>query len=185
MMRLACFLTALLLAAPVLAADDADEHAGHHPAAAAEDGSGQRDHKVGSATHLQKNMQTMQDLMAKIRETTDVAEKKRLLGVHMLAMQEQIKTIRAVYARAGGHEHGDAGKADGAKDKGEGARGTRGRRAKGGEGKQGGMMGERGMMGGGMMKKMHKQMEQRMDALEQLLQQFIEHEAAEEDVKGE
>ena len=47
-------------------------------------------------------------------------------------------------------------------------------------------MGERGMMGGGMMmKKMHKQMEQRMDALEQLLQQLIEHEAAEENVKGE
>ena len=176
MTRLACFLAALLLAAPVLAAEDADEHAGHHPPAAAEDGPGQSDHKTGSATHLQKNMQTMQDLMAKIRETTDPAEKKRLLGVHMLAMQEQIKTIRAVYAEAGGHEHGDGGKGEGGKD-GEG---------KAGEGKQGGMMGEKGMMGGGMMmKKMHKQMEQRMDALEQLTEQLIEHEAAEDGVKGE
>jgi hypothetical protein len=181
MMRLACFLTALLLSAPILAADDADEHAGHHPPAAAEDGSGQPDHKVGSATHLQKNMQTMQDLMAKIRETTDAAEKKRLLGVHMLAMQEQIKTIRSVYAKAGGHEHGDEGKADAGKaDAGKADAG------KDGKGKQGGMMGEGGMMGGGMMmKKMHKQMEQRMDAVEQLLQQFIEHEAVEEDAKGE
>ena len=183
MTRLACFLAALLLAAPVLAAEDADEHAGHHAPGAAEAGPGQGDHKVASATHLQKNMQTMQDLMAKIRETTDPAEKKRLLGVHMLAMQEQIKTIRSVYATGGGHEHADEGKADAGK--GEAGKDGEG---KGGEGKQGGMMGEKkgmmgekGMMGGGMMmKKMHKEMEQRMDALEQLLQQFIEHEAVEQ-----
>ena len=120
----------------------------------------------------------MQDLMAKIRETTDPAEKKRLLGVHMLAMKEQIKTIRSVYATTGGHEHGDEGKGDAGKaDMGKGDGG------KGDGGKQGGMgmMGEKGMMGGGMMmKKMHKEMEQRMDALEQLLQQFIEHEAVEQ-----
>ena len=171
------------LAAPVLAAEDADEHAGHHPPAAAEDSPGAGDHKAGSVTHLQQNMQTMQDLMAKIRETTDPAEKKRLLGVHMLAMQEQIKTIRAVYARAGGQERGDGGKGEGGKDgQGKGGEGKQG----GMMGEKGGMMGEKGMMGGGMMmKKMHKQMEQRMDALEQLLQQFIEHEAVEDGVESE
>ena len=112
MMRLACLLTALLLAAPVLAADDADEHASHHPAPAADDGAGQRDNKAGPANRLQKNMQAMEDLMVKIRETADAAEKKRLLGLHMQAMQEQIRTIRTAYAKSGGHEHGDAGKAD-------------------------------------------------------------------------
>ena len=181
LMRLACLLTALLLAAPVFAADDADEHASHHPAAAADDGAGQRDSKADPAVRLQKNMQAMEVLMAKIRETADAAEKKRLLGLHMQAMQEQIQTIRTVNAKSGAHEHGEAGKADGGKESEH-----KDSDGKGGDSKQGGMMGERGMMGGGMMmKKMHKQMEQRMDALEQLLQQLIEHEAAEENVKGE
>ena len=39
---------------------------------------------------------TMRELMAKIQEATDPAEKKRLLGVHMLGMQEQIKAVRAI-----------------------------------------------------------------------------------------
>jgi hypothetical protein len=164
MTRLFCLLATLLLAVPALAAEDADAHAGHHPPAATEDASGQPDHDVVSAAHLGQNMETMRDVMAKIRQTADPAERKRLLGVHMLAMEEQIKVIRAVYANAGGHEHGAAGesKERGAKDKDKG------------------MMGKETMGAGMMMKKMHKQMEQRMDALEQLLQQFIEHEAVEE-----
>ena len=104
-----------LAGSSALSAEDVDEHAGHQPP---------KEHEVTSQTHLQKNMQTMRELMAKIQEATDAAEKKRLLGVHMLAMQEQIKALRAMSATGGEHDHsgGDA------------------------EGKQGGMMGKGGMM---------------------------------------
>jgi Ni/Co efflux regulator RcnB len=134
-----------------------DEHAGHHPAAA--QASGQPSHDP--AEHLRANMKTMQDVMARIRDTADPAEKKRLLRVHMLAMQEQIRTMRAPAPDA--HDHG--GEAQG----------------KGGEAKKDGGMGmmKGEMMGGGMMK-MHKKVDQRLDALEGLIEQLIEHEAAED-----
>jgi hypothetical protein len=150
-----------LAGSPALGAEDADEHAGHHPPAAAAGGDAQppKQHEVTSQTHLQKNMQTMRELMAKIQEATDPAEKKRLLGVHMLAMQEQIKALRAMSAADDEHEHsgGDS------------------------EGKQGGMMGKGGMI----MKKMHEKTEQRIDALEQLMEQVIEHEAVQESLQDE
>ncbi len=173
MMHTACLIAALLLAAPVLAAEEADEHAGHRPPAAAAAEGPVQGGRTDAAAQLQKNMQAMQGLMATIRASTDPAEKRRLLGTHMLAMEEQIKAIRALYAKSGGHDHaaGDRAKEDKDQD--------------GAEGKQGGMMDEEKMgaammKNGMMMKKMHRQMEQRMDAVEQLLEQFIEHEAVED-----
>jgi hypothetical protein len=156
MTRLVCLFAALLLAAPVLAADEPDEHAGHHPPAApAAEAPAQAD-RPDAAAQLQKGMQAMQDLMAKIRTTTDPAEKKRLLVAHMRAMEEQARSIRALYAKAGAHDH-----------------------ASGDQRKEG-----KGSAEGGM-KKMHKQMEQRMEAVEQLLEQFIQHEAVEEEVEDD
>jgi hypothetical protein len=110
-------------------------------------------------------MKTMQDVMARIRDTADPAEKKRLLRVHMLAMQEQIRTMRSASPAA--HDHGGAGAAKDGSGEGEGSDST----------KDEGMMG--GMMKGGMMK-MHKQVAGRLDAIEELLGQLIEHEAAED-----
>jgi hypothetical protein len=163
---LLALLTASLLAAPIARAehDDADktDHAAHHPEAA--EGTAAKRHDP--AQHLRENMKTMQDVMARVRQSNDPEEKKRLLRVHMLAMQEQIRTMRA--AGAGGHDHSEGG---GAKE-GQAAEAPAG---KGGDAKKG------GMMGGGMMK-MHKKMEQRLEALEQLLEQLIEHEAAEDDL---
>jgi hypothetical protein len=171
MTRIACLLAAALVLAgsPALGADDdADEHAGHHPPAAAAGEAAQpaKQHEVTSPSHLQKNMETMREVMGRIRETTDPAEKRRLLGVHMLAMQEQIKSIRAMSARGGGHDH-SAGGGDGKQS---------GKTGEGGTG-MGGMMGKGGMM------KMHKQTEQRIDALEQLMEQVIEHEAVEQSLE--
>jgi hypothetical protein len=160
-------LSAALLAAPAARAaqaNDDDSPAAHQHGT--DEGSGQQAHDP--ARHLQLNMKTMHDVMARIRDATDPEEKRRLLKVHMLAMQEQIRTIRT--ASAGGHDHaGEAGEGKG----GEG---------KGGDAKDGGMK-KGGMMGGGMMK-MHKKMEQRTEALEQLLEQLIEHEAAEDGLQS-
>jgi hypothetical protein len=177
---LVAFLTALVLGMPAArAANDEDEngdeeeHAAHqHGTAAGGEASGQKGHNP--AKHLQMNMKTMQEVMTKIGETTDPAEKKRLLRVHMLAMQEHIKTMRSISADqqpgsgSSAHDHGDQG-------------------TKGGDSKKGGVMGG-GMMGGGMMgggmMKMHKKVEQRLDAIEQLLEQLIEHGAAEDTLEG-
>ena len=137
-----------------------EDHAAHHA------GNGQTaGHETDDpGEHLRANMKAMQDVMARVRDTTDAAEKRRLLRVHMLAMQEQIRTIRSAGSAA--HDHGNQGD------------------AKGSEGKGGDAKKDSGMMGGGMMKggmmKMHKKVEQRLDSLEGLLEQLIEHEAAED-----
>jgi len=172
MNRLLCMLAAIVLStSAALAADDdeADEHAGHHPSAEAAEavdapGADEHEHAVMSATHLQQNMKMMQELMAKIRETTDPEEKKRLLKAHMLAMQEQIKVMRAMAAMHAGPHHRQHGKGGDMMMKGS-------------------MMGE-GMMGGGMMMKQHRMMQRRMDAMEQLMEQLIEHEGVESQLEG-
>jgi hypothetical protein len=51
------------------------------------------------------------------------------------------------------------------------------------EGKKGGMGKEGGMMMRGGMMSMHKQVEQRLDLLERLLEQIIEHESVEATVR--
>jgi hypothetical protein len=40
------------------------------------------------------------------------------------------------------------------------------------------------MMRGGIMMKMHKRMQERMDAMQKMMEQIIEHEAMEHDMKG-
>jgi hypothetical protein len=159
-------LAALIVAVPGVRAEQdqqekEEEHAGHHQSDAQSPGTG--DHSP--VEHLRANMKAMQDIMARIRDTADPAEKRRLLRVHMLAMQEQIRTMRSATPAA--HDHGGDG---GAKESGAAGKG-------GDAMKDAGMMG--GMMKGGMMK-MHKKVEGRLDALEGLLEQLIEHEAAED-----
>jgi hypothetical protein len=174
-------LTASLLATPIARAEDEGDngadHAAHHAPEAQTAGTKRHD----PAQHLRENMKTMKDVMARVRQSTDPEEKKRLLRVHMLAMQEQIRTMRAT---AGGHDHGAGGEGKegkGGETKKECMPGAaEDKEGKDGETKKGSMMGG-GMMRGGMMK-MHKKMEQRMEALEQLIEQLIEHEAAEDDL---
>jgi hypothetical protein len=143
-----------------------EKHPGHETSGAPSPGMKQH----SPAEHLRANMKAMQDVMARLRDTVDPAERKRLLRVHMLAMQEQIHTMRPAGSAA--HDHGEAGAA-----KDGGAEGKGGDSAKG-EGVMGEMM-KGGMMKGGMMK-MHQKVEERFDALEGLLEQLIEHEAAED-----
>jgi len=168
MNRFLCLFAAIVLTtatAHAAEADEADEHAGHHQAVEAPEAPEmeQHDHDVLSATHLQENMKAMREMMAQIRATNDPAEKKRLLKAHMLAMREQIKVMLAMSSMrpgAGGMQHG-----------------------KGGDMMKGDMMDE-GMGGMMMQKKQHKMMERRMNSMEQLMQQLIEHESVESDLEG-
>lgn len=100
---------------------------------------------------LQQGMRRIEDLMYQIRNTDDLERKRTLLAEHLQAMRDQMLLVRTA-----GRPAKTAAKAT--------------------EQKEGGM----GMMkGGGMMEK-HKQVEQRLDMLERLLQQSVEREAAEE-----
>ncbi|HXV08438.1 MAG TPA: hypothetical protein VD791_10445 [Burkholderiales bacterium] len=186
-----------------------DPHAGHHPPAAgqATDGAagqteghdpaadgGQHEHgKAGGK--LQENMQRMQALMVRMRETTDPTQRRALLGEHLQVMRDQVKLM---LAQAGGHAHGGqagAGAAEAAQEA-HGAQPSQSSEAgkkkkcammEGGkckmmEDKKGGMMADE-MMGSGMMM-MHQKTEQRVHMLEQLLEQMVEREAVEHELES-
>jgi hypothetical protein len=174
-----------------------DPHAGHNPpgvAQAAEDddqadgegahgqaaGGGQHDHaKAGG--RLQENMKRMQTLMARMQATTDPAQRRAMLGEHLQVMREQVKLI---LAQAGGQAHGGeaAASAEGGHEDHAAQSDQPGSAGGKKKNKKGGMMGG-GMMGGGMMK-MHEKMEQRVQMLELLLEQMVEHEAVEHELES-
>jgi hypothetical protein len=126
-------------------------------------------------------MKHLQDLMAKIQQTSDPAEREALLHEHMIAMLEQIKLLRsqtegmqmAMMMMGGG------------KDSGGGQMGMMGGDKKGGmksgkkdKNKSGGMMCSEmmgdGVMGSGMMG-MQQMIQKRLGMVEQLLEQSIKH----------
>ena len=150
----------LICAAPVaLAQSEAQDHSAHHPAPGAEPGATTtpgHDHGAGNVNAVQQNMRKIEALMQQIQQTTDPAHKRELLAQHLQAMRDQMRLIRS--------QHSDMKLTmkEGSKPEG---------------GMMGGMMQDGGMMGGGMM--MHKQMEQRLEILERMLQQTLEREAAE------
>ena len=167
-----------MLASPItLAQQDADEHAAHHPQeqTAAPASATEHDHSQESSK-LQENMKKMQDLMAQILKTEDPKLRGELLQQHLQAMREQIKMMRKMAGMKmdmmgggmmGGDGKGAATDGDRKADKKDSMM----------EGKKG------GMMGGGMMM-MHKKMQQRLDMVEQMLEQMVEHEAAEQSLES-
>jgi hypothetical protein len=162
-------LIALAFGAPAVLAQEED-HSAHHPPAAgdapdnaAEEGaspsSGGHDHGAARPSPARENMSKVERLMQQIRQTSDPAEKRALLRDHLQALREQMKLVRS---ESGGMKMAM---------KGEGKKG-------------GGMMGEGGgMMRGGMMG-MHKKVEQRLEMLERVLQQLIEHEGIEAELEN-
>ena len=154
---------AFALSAPYAFGQDEDEdHSAHHPpAVAAPDANAPaaQDRGGAKASPLQDNMKKIEALMQQVREASDPAQKRELLGQHLAALREQMRLIRAQRS-----DMKMSMKEDGKKDT------------------MGGMMKEGGMMRGGMMM-MHKKVEQRLEMLERLLEQIIEREAAEESVR--
>ena len=145
-----------------------DEHASHHPQGGPAPGA-QAPAPRGQpasppdAKSVQRAMTRLQDLMSRLEGSSDSAERASLLHEHMLAMLEQIKLTRS---QASGMKMAmmnemhaaapDNGKEPPAMSQQESTD------------KPGGMKG-RAMMS------MHKTMEQRVDMLEQLLEQVIKH----------
>ncbi len=144
------------IASSALALEDDDAHAGHLPAADAQ--------SEAPATPLAAGFERMRALIAQAQGEQDPVARRQLLDEHVQAMREQVQTMRA-RAKGPAHDHASADE-----------QGT----SSAGEKKGGGMMGKGGMMKGmGGMKGMHERVEQRLDAIEQMLEQLVEREALE------
>jgi hypothetical protein len=90
---------ALLIAPAARAQTDEQDHAAHHPQAAqpAEKGATSDRTAQGQADvarRMQENMQKMNELMARSQQTTDPAERQRVLDQHLQAMREQMQLLR-------------------------------------------------------------------------------------------
>jgi len=176
------------MASPLAAAQSQGDHSAHHPQGQAAPAAGAEAAPPAAPTGpqpgpspLQQGMKRLQELMTQIEQSSDPAERERLLHEHMLAMLEEIKLLRSqsegmqmgMMMMGGGSgqmgmmgsDQKQAATKSGKKDKGAGTMGP-------------GMMGG-GMMGGAMMG-MHTMMQQRLDVLEQLLEQEIRHTHARE-----
>ncbi len=157
-------LLACLLAVPVAQAQGEEDHTAHHPDADQSQAAPGQDDKAAATKmgEMQDRMKKMQELMSKIHSTSDPKERDKLMREHMESMREGMKSMRAMMDKGG-----MMGKK---KDASSGS-------PAGGD--QGGEM----MMGG--MMKMHKSMQGRMDAMQKMMEQVIEHEAVEHEMRGE
>lgn len=174
-----------LLAAPVAQAADEEDHAAHHPDAdQSQAGPAQDDKAAGMKMEkMHEKMKKMQDLMSKIHSTSDPKEREKLMKEHMESMREGMRMMAGKMdkcemkgcemmgkkkqrddagAEKDAHQHGDDASPESPAD-----------------GDNGG-----GMMKGGMMMKMHKKMQERMDAMQKMMEQIIEHEAMEQKMEG-
>ena len=178
--RTLTMLLACLLAVPVAQAADEEDHAAHHPGAdPSKAATAQKGKPAGmNMEQMQDKLKKMQDLMAKIHSTSDPKERDKLMKEHMDAMLEGMKSMQGMMSKGGmmgkKKQRDDAGAEKDSHQHAEGA-------ASGGpsDGDQGGEM-----MMGGMMMKMHKKMQERIDAMQKMMEQIIEHEAVEQEMKG-
>ena len=146
------FLLALVGATSVASAQTAEEHAAHHPdqqKAPATDSTRGAQASTSVAAKAQQNMQKMQALMVKIRDTKDVAERQRLLNEHQKAMRAQMDMM---------HEMGDT------------ESGMMSRHADNGAT-------DKGMVSGNMA--MCSDMQTRMNMMQMMMEQMIAHAEAE------
>ena len=162
------FLAALsFIALPVLADDDEeDEHSGHQPAVAEEKSA------ANPAPNPHLRLKEIEDLMSRIQASSDVAKRQEMLTEHLNAMRENMRLIRSHHTASTMKQRGD----------GDGAHSAH--QASDAETGKGGMMGKKKGMMMGMMG-MHKKVERRLELLERMLQQLIEHEAAERELEAQ
>ena len=172
------FLASLIAGAVSHAAED-EEHAGHHPGAdqnqvapePEDKAAGMKMEKKQEAMH--EKMKKMQEQMDKIRSSRDPQERQKLMKEHMQSMREGMKMMKDTGV---GMKMGTEGKKKGAAEH---------EHAQDGAASQGGdeMAMMEGMKGGGMMMKKHKMMEARMDLLQKMMEQMLEHESAEQEIE--
>ncbi len=168
----------LCMGVPVVYADDTHQHE-HGSATESKSSSSAGDSSVADMQmgKAQERMKEAQALMAKLRETKDPAERRKLMQQHTQAMRDTMGMMREMKMGAMG-----CGQGKGTMSCGEGMG------AMGGEHKMGAMGGEKGMgmmggehkmgaMGGdhmmGMMS-MHQMMEERMGMMQMMMEQMFE-----------
>lgn len=192
---------ALSLAGGAWAQTDEDEHAAHHPKPQLNQSAEPSAPPVAPRAGAAADLRAVEDLMSRIQQTSDSAQRAELLRQHALALREQIRAMRAASAKrmammGGAKKSGAAGDDPHAAHKaaaGEGAARAGQPDAADGddphvaherpsadvrEGSTDEKGGKKGMMGGGMMK-MHEGVERRLDAIERVLEQLIEREVVE------
>jgi hypothetical protein len=114
---------------------------------------------------MMENMEKMQRQMEKIQATTDTTERKKLMREHMQTMQENMKAMHDMGGQmmTGGGQHGGMTMGD-HKDMEGGDR-----------------MKHHDMKGGDMMKH-HDMMKNRMDLMQMMMEQMLQHQSAQETV---
>ena len=160
----------IVLTAPMaFAQTKVDEHEAHHPdkkiaapAATQKDSEG----PAGAAAMqpMQQNMKTMHEVMEKIQSSSDPAEKAELLKQHLQAMHDQMKMMLGM---SGGMMMGMT----------QGGMGSEAKKRTNGTAMS---CGKKGMKPGDMMMKCHQMMQARMDMMQDMMGQMLEHEEAEQ-----
>jgi hypothetical protein len=157
------------------AADDVD-HSAHQHGSTADNSGPSQDGPSGDV-----GLGKIREIMERMRSTTDAKERDALMKEHLEALRESLKSMRAIKGKGGMDMKGGGKKDEGGAEKADHQHGDdtvgagAGKMEKGGKGD--------GMMMGGMMK-MHKKMEDRMDALQTILEQLVEHEVMERELEG-
>ena len=146
---------ASLLALPMAQAADEEDHAAHHPGADQSQAAPAQDDKAAGMEmkKMQEKMKKMHDPMSNIQSTSDPKKRQKLMDEHMQSKRESMKMLR-----------GMSGGMMGKKKKGE-------------------PVTEDGEAMGGMQTVMmahHKLMEDRMDMMQMMMEQMMEHETTEQ-----
>jgi len=180
---LSIFLTCLL-AAPIAQAADEEDHAAHHPGADQSQADPAPDDKAAAMKmeKMQEQMKKMREQMEKIHSAKDPQERQKLMKEHMQSMREGMKMMNGMMDKGGmmgkKKQRNDAGAEKDTQQPGDDA--SAGSPS---DGDQGGEMMMGCKMMGGMMN-MHKKMQARMDAMQKMMEQIIEHEAMEREMEG-
>ena len=153
---------ACLFAVPVVQAADDEDHAAHRPGADQSQATPAQDDKAAmKMDKMQEKMKTMQEQMGKIHAAKDPQERKKLMKEHMQSMQEGMKMMGGMGA---GMRGGDM-MAKARKDQAESMTDV-------GDG-----------MEMCMMMKKHKSVEARLDIMQMMMEQMMEHESAEQQME--
>lgn len=153
---------ACLFAVPLVQAADEEDHAAHHPGADQSQATPAQDDKAAmKMDKMQEKMKTMQEQMGKIHAAKDPQERKKLMKEHMQSMQEGMKMMGGMGA---GMRGGDM-MAKARKDQAESITDV-------GDG-----------MEMCMMMKKHKSVEARLDIMQMMMEQMMEHESAEQQME--
>ena len=126
------------------------------PVASAQDQAAPAQPAMGMDAHMsamQTNMKEMQALMEKIHATTNPKERQKLMQAHMQTMQDSMAMMRSMN-KPMTMDGGPGGAIAMGADKGK--------------------PGDKGMMGGDMMKH-HQMMQERMGMMTTMMQQMLDH----------